>query len=222
MHSNVHHPDLLRVPEILGRFGKGTEDGRSGLLLPNGCALARWFERDPQVLQVPVPQRFGIMSLPQTILVTNHLPTRLLARLECLAVVAVGSSQFLLAQDLAPRAYVITPIHSNAITLTWGFYDGGLNLSGAIPVTTSGTYNVPVFSYYHSLSFFGRSANVTASLPYGVGNFEAAALGRQRSAYLSGLFDLGVRFSVNLRGGPAMPLEPRGSLQKRPAGVTSK
>ena len=129
-----------------------------------------------------------------------------LARLQCLAVVAVGSSSFLLAQDLAPRAYVITPVHSNAITLTWAFYDGGLNLSGAIPITTSGTYSVPVFSYYHSLSFFGRSANVTASLPYGVGNFEAAALGRQKSAYLSGLFDLGFRFSVNVKGGPAMPL----------------
>ena len=111
-----------------------------------------------------------------------------------------------MAQDLAPRAYVITPAHSNAITLTWGFYDGGLNLSGAIPVSTSGTYNVPVFSYYHSLSFFGRSANITASLPYGVGNFEAAALGRQKSAYLSGLFDLGFRFSVNIKGGPAMRL----------------
>jgi len=129
-----------------------------------------------------------------------------LARLQCLAVVAIGSSSFLLAQDLAPRAYVITPVHSNAITLTWGFYDGGLNLSGAIPVSTSGTYNVPVFSYYHSLSFFGRSANITASLPYGVGNFEAAALGRQKSAYLSGLFDLGFRFSVNIKGGPAMRL----------------
>jgi len=133
---------------------------------------------------------------------------QVLLRLQCLAVMVVGSSSFLLAQDLAPRAYVITPIHSNAITLTWGFYDGGLNLFDAIPVATSGTYNVPVFSYYHSLSFFGRSANVTASLPYGVGNFEAAAFGGQKSAYLSGLFDLGVRFSVNLRGGAAMRLEP--------------
>src|SRR5215469_14307618 len=62
MHSKVHHPDLLRVSEILGRFGKGTKDGRSGLLLPNGSALSCWFGRDPQVLQVPVPQRFGIMS----------------------------------------------------------------------------------------------------------------------------------------------------------------
>src|SRR5215471_1080352 len=62
MHSKVDHPDLARIPEILSRFRKGTEDGRSGLLLPNGCALARWCERDPQVLLVPVPQRFGIMS----------------------------------------------------------------------------------------------------------------------------------------------------------------
>jgi hypothetical protein len=91
--------------------------------------------------------------------------------------------------------------------LSWAFYDGGLNFSGTIPITATGTYNVPVFSYYHSLSFFGRSANITASLPYGIGTFEAAALGRQGSAYRSGLLDLGVRFSVNLMGGPAMSVE---------------
>jgi outer membrane putative beta-barrel porin/alpha-amylase len=119
----------------------------------------------------------------------------------------VVSSHFLLAQDLAPRAYLITPLHSNAVTLTWGFYDGGLNLDGSIPVTTTGRYNVPVLSYYHSLSFFGRSAHITASLPYGLGNFHATGFGKQRSTYRSGLFDLGVRFSVNLKGGPAMSLE---------------
>ena len=114
----------------------------------------------------------------------------LLARLQWLALtIAVVTSRPLLAQDLAPRAYVVTPVHSNAVTLTWAFYDGGLNFSGAIPVTATGTYNVPIFTYYHSLSFFGRSANVTASLPYGAGNFEAAALGKQRLAYRSGLLD---------------------------------
>lgn len=138
----------------------------------------------------------------------NFAPDRIFkTRLVWLAVIAVGSSHLLFGQDLAPRAYVITPVHSNAITLTWAFYDGGLNLTGSIPITTSGKYNVPVFSYYHSLSFLGRSANVIASLPYGVGNFQAAALGRQKSAYRSGLFDLSVRFSVNLKGGPAMPFE---------------
>ena len=121
--------------------------------------------------------------------------------------VVVASSHFLLAQDLAPRAYIITPLHSNAVTLTWSFYNGGLNFTGTIPVAATGTYHVPIFSYYHSLSVLGRSANVTASLPYGVGTFEAAALGNGVSAYRSGLVDLGVRFSLNLKGGPAMPAQ---------------
>ena len=132
---------------------------------------------------------------------------RCLTKLLWLAVTTAGSSHLLLAQDLAPRAYIITPVQSNAVTLTWAFYDGGINVAGAIPVTATGMYNVPILSYYHSLSFFGRSANITASLPYGVGTFEAMAPGRQISAYRSGLLDIGVRLSVNLKGGPAMQME---------------
>jgi hypothetical protein len=136
----------------------------------------------------------------------DRLVLRLSRRLQLLAVV-LGSAHFVAAQDLAPRAYVITPVHSNAVTVTWAFYDGGVNFSGAIPATATGTYYVPIISYYHSLSFIGRSANINVSLPYGVGNFEAAALGKHRSAYRSGLLDVGVRFSVNLKGGPAMQME---------------
>ena len=39
------------------------------------------------------------------------------------------------AQDLAPRAYLITPLHSNAVTLIWSFYDGSINFNGALPVS---------------------------------------------------------------------------------------
>lgn len=112
------------------------------------------------------------------------------------------------AQELVPRAYVITPTHSNALILTWSFFDGGVNLNGSIPITgATGRYYVPIFSYYHSLSLFGRSANITASLPYGVGNFQGSVLGTEKSVYRSGLLDLNVRISVNLIGGPAMPVE---------------
>jgi hypothetical protein len=109
------------------------------------------------------------------------------------------------AQDLAPRAYLITPLHSNAITLTWSFYNGGLNFNNAVPISNAkGTYSVPIFTYYHSLNFFGRSANVTASLPYGVGRFSGEVGEQTRSVYRSGLLDLSARLSVNLIGGPAM------------------
>jgi len=113
----------------------------------------------------------------------------------------------LCAQDLAPRAYVITPLHSNAITLAWSFYDGSINYNGALPVSdATGTYSVPIVSYYHSFDFFGRSANVVASLPYGVGNFEGTVNGAGDLLYRSGLGDSVFRFAVNLRGGPAMPV----------------
>jgi hypothetical protein len=112
----------------------------------------------------------------------------------------------LCAQDLAPRAYVITAVHSNAVTLTWSFYDGGFNVNGAVPAKNAqGTYSIPILTYYHSLSFFGRSANIAASLPYGVGNFSGELLEQEKSVYRSGLLDFSARFSVNLLGGPAMP-----------------
>jgi hypothetical protein len=109
------------------------------------------------------------------------------------------------AQDLAPRAYLITPIHSNAVTLTYSFYDGGIIFDGTIPITgATARVHVPVLSYSHSLSFFGRTANFTASLPYGVGNFHGTVVGAEASAYRSGLLPPTLRFSVNLIGGPAM------------------
>ena len=112
-----------------------------------------------------------------------------------------------MAQSLAPRAYVITPTNANALTFTWAYYNGSLNLNGTIPVTgATGTYSVPILSYYHSFSLFGRSANVTGFLPYGVGTFQGSLLGTHRQIYRSGLLDVAFRLSVNLKGGPAMAL----------------
>lgn len=110
------------------------------------------------------------------------------------------------AQDLAPRAYVITPVDTNAITLTGSFFNGGLNFNGAVPITgATGTFSAPTFTYYHAFSFFGRSANIAAYLPYGIGTFQGEVQQQHRSVYRSGLMDSGMRFSVNLLGGPAMP-----------------
>jgi hypothetical protein len=86
----------------------------------------------------------------------------------CLAVVLCD------AQDLAPRAYVITPVHWNAVIVTYNFSTGGLQFDNAVPISgATASRNVPILSYYHSLNFFGRSANITASLPYGRGAFKA-------------------------------------------------
>jgi hypothetical protein len=109
------------------------------------------------------------------------------------------------AQDLSPRAYIITPIHSNAVVLTYSFQTGGIVINPTLPVNNAnGTLHGFIFSYFHTFSFFGRSANVTALLPYTIGNFRADLEGIPTQVYRSGLADLGFRFSVNLHGGPAM------------------
>jgi hypothetical protein len=149
---------------------------------------------------------------------------RTLLKLILLAVFAAWPLQELRAQDLAPRAYVITAEHSNAVTITWAFYDGGVNFNGTVPIANAtGTYYVSILSYYHALSFFGRSANLTASVPYAIGNFEGDVAGQSRSIYRSGLLDSSFRFSVNLLGGPAMKAQEMAKWkQKRLLGASLK
>jgi hypothetical protein len=122
-----------------------------------------------------------------------------------LILLAVCPSLAVRAQELAPRAYVITPVHTNAVILTYGFYDGGLLFDGVVPITgATARVSVSVFSMYHSFRFFGRSANFTASLPYGVGNFRGTVVGAEAHGYRSGLLDSTCRLSVNVKGGPAL------------------
>lgn len=126
------------------------------------------------------------------------------------------SQAVLHAQDLTPRAYIITPIHSNAVTLTYSFSDGGVTTDNAIPLTgATAVLHVPIFNYYHALSFFGRSANVVASLPYGVAHYQGTFRDGEMKIYRSGLLDSVFRFSVNLRGGPAMPAKEYQSWKQR-------
>jgi hypothetical protein len=73
------------------------------------------------------------------------------------------------------------------------------------------------------MSFFGRSPNFTASLPYGIGNFHGDVIGAHTNAYRSGLLDSTFRFSVNLKGGRAMNVkEYRNWHQKTIVGASLK
>ncbi len=147
-----------------------------------------------------------------------------MVRLACWFMLALIPIAGVVAQDLAPRAYLITPLQSNAITLSSSFCQGGVELNGAVPIPdATGTFVASTFSYYHSFSLLGRSANVTLFLPYGAGTFQGSVLGIKQEAYRSGLLDAGVRISVNLSGGPAMSLpEFRKWKQRRLLGASLK
>jgi hypothetical protein len=101
---------------------------------------------------------------------------------------------------------VITPSHSNAVVVGYAFNDGSIFFGTVLPITNaSGRYSVPNLTVYHSLNFFGRSANATATLPYVVGTFRGEVKGNEQQIYRSGMADSIFRLSVNLIGGRAMP-----------------
>lgn len=108
------------------------------------------------------------------------------------------------AQDLAPRAYLITPTGSNAVTLMYSYNDGSVFVDPSLPVEDLRiTFQTQALSYYHAFGLWGRSSNVTVYLPYVLGNATGKVSGSSAEAYRSGLADGRVRFAVNLMGGPA-------------------
>lgn len=122
-----------------------------------------------------------------------------------LGAIVLAVCQAVAAQDLAPRAYIISPVHSNAVVVSYAFFTGNVDLASGLPITdATATANVPSLSIFHSMNLFGRTANFTAALPYAEANFSGKVLNNQTNVYRSGLGDSVYRFSVNLFGGPAM------------------
>jgi hypothetical protein len=109
------------------------------------------------------------------------------------------------AQELNPRAYLITPTGTNVINVAYSRLDGNVQFDGALPITGAQvTGNVAAFGYYRSFGLFGRSANFSVAVPYGIGDFDGTVAGVPKSAHRSGFLDSSYRLAVNLLGGPVV------------------
>ena len=111
------------------------------------------------------------------------------------------------AQELEPRAYSVSPVGVNILVLSYMNSQGDVVFDPTLPVEdATATINTAVLGYVRSVDFFGRSANVAVQIPYTVGTAKGRAFGDFQSIRRSGLPDSRLRFSVNLRGAPAMNL----------------
>ena len=61
---------------------------------------------------------------------------RLFFKLVSLAAMALCSLHSVSAQDLRPRAYIITPVHTNAVIVGYAFNDGSIFFGSVLPITT--------------------------------------------------------------------------------------
>jgi hypothetical protein len=122
-----------------------------------------------------------------------------------LAAAALCTVRLAQAQELNPRAYLITPVGTNAINLGYSHLEGDLDLSGATPITDAhASADLAALGLYRGLDFFGRSANLAVAIPYAVADFTGTVADAPKHARRSGLLDSSLRFSINLLGGPAM------------------
>ena len=109
------------------------------------------------------------------------------------------------AQDLTPRAYFPAPETSNVVILTYAVSKGELVFDPTLPITdATGTIHTPVVSVYHAFGVFGRSASITGSLPFAIGNISGDVAGESRGVTRRGIADSSVRLAVNLLGGPSL------------------
>jgi hypothetical protein len=119
-------------------------------------------------------------------------------------------------QDLAPRAYLITPTGANAVTLSYSFNDGSVFVDPSLPIEDLKiTFQTQAISYYHSYNLWGRSANITFLIPYALGNANGTVAGSPTKVYRSGLADSRIRFATNLKGGPALSPSGFSSWQEK-------
>jgi hypothetical protein len=109
------------------------------------------------------------------------------------------------AQDLEPRAYSASPTGTSFVGIGFGRSSGDISFDPSVPITNaSATLYSPVLGLGQTFGVLGRQALVTAALPYAWGNASGDVGNNLQSIYRSGLGDIKAKFSINLRGNPAM------------------
>jgi hypothetical protein len=109
------------------------------------------------------------------------------------------------AQDLEPRAYSPSPVGTSFVGIGFGRSSGDVAFDPTLPITdANATLYSPVLGVGHSFGIFGKQALLTAALPYAWGNVSGDVGDQSGRINRSGLADIKTRFSINLRGSPAM------------------
>jgi hypothetical protein len=110
-------------------------------------------------------------------------------------------------QELEPRAYAANPVNIGFALAGFGHSSGDVLLDPTAPVSdVSAKLQSLALGGGATFALFGRTASVSALLPYAWGTISGNVGEASQSIERSGLADARLRFSINLVGGPALPL----------------
>ena len=110
------------------------------------------------------------------------------------------------AQELSPRAYWPSPVGTQVLTVGYSHNSGDIIPDRSLPLTgVNSDIDSFVLGYRRTLDLWGRTSNVTVEAPY----VNGATVGVRDDGIdlereYEGVGDLGVTFSTNILGAPAM------------------
>ncbi len=109
------------------------------------------------------------------------------------------------AQELEPRAYRTLPKGLNFVIVAYRFSTGNVVSDPSAPLQDLDVdLQIPTLGYLRSFGMFGRSASITATVPYAFLSGSARFNDQPVSDSRSGSGDARLRLAVNLLGGPAL------------------
>lgn len=122
-------------------------------------------------------------------------------------VLLLGVTNTLKGQELEPRAYSVSPVGINIALFSYSYPTGDVEFDSSVPVdSVKANLNVLTLGYFRSFNLLGRSASISAAIPYTDGKLEGVFFGNSQTVHRSGLRDPLIRAAVNLYGAPAMNL----------------
>jgi hypothetical protein len=121
-------------------------------------------------------------------------------------------------QELEPRAYAANPVNIGFVLAALGHSSGNVLLDPTLPISdASAKLESLALGGGGTFALFGRTASVSALLPYAWGTIRGTVGEASSSVERSGLADARLRFSISLVGGPALPLAA--FVQRRPGTI---
>lgn len=118
------------------------------------------------------------------------------------ALAATGTAA---AQELEPKAYSASPVGAAFLVAGLTRSTGAVVVDPTSPVSdVDAAVNSTLVAVGYTFGLAGRSALVTATLPYAWGDVRGVVAEASRSVSRSGLADVRVKLSMNLAGNPAM------------------
>jgi hypothetical protein len=131
-------------------------------------------------------------------------------------VVLFLSSESTKAQDLDPRAYVWVPKGLKFLVAGYSYSQGGVVTDPSLPFKdVKATLHAPSVAVGQALNLFGKTAQITAALPFAWADATGNVGGTSQHASRTGFSDMRIRFSILLHGAPAATLAEIASAKRR-------